>query len=90
MNRLGYTSRRVTAIVAVCESIKRGLVASGVSPDKIEVIYSGTDPGRFHPGVDGGASRKEVGLAPDRHLVTARSGGTEGSVQSSWVSPCHS
>src|SRR2546430_14068119 len=25
-NRLGYTSRRVHAIVAVCESIKRGLV----------------------------------------------------------------
>ena len=63
--RVGYTSRRVHAIVAVCESIKRGLVAAGVPADKIEVIYSGTDLERFHPGVDGGAVRRELGLAPD-------------------------
>src|SRR5262245_15154077 len=37
-NRLGYTNRRVTAIVAVCESIKRGLVEAGVPAEKIEVI----------------------------------------------------
>src|SRR5215468_2609714 len=30
-NRLGYTTRRVSAVVAVCESIKSGLVASGVA-----------------------------------------------------------
>ena len=33
-NRLGYTNRRVTAIVAVCESIKRGLVAADVPADE--------------------------------------------------------
>ena len=70
LNRLGYTTRRVTAIVAVCESIKRGLVASGVPAEKIEVIYSGTDTARFHPGVDGRAVRAELGLAPDDFLVT--------------------
>jgi glycosyltransferase involved in cell wall biosynthesis len=69
-NRLGYTTRRVTAIVAVCESIKRGLVASGVPASKIEVIYSGTDLGRFHPGVDGRAIRAELGLGPEHVLVT--------------------
>ena len=69
-NRMGYTSRRVTAIVAVCESIKSGLVASGVAPEKIEVIYSGTDTTRFHAGVDGGAVRKELGLGPDGLLIT--------------------
>src|SRR5881409_4174131 len=42
-NRLGYTTRRVTAIVAVCASIKEGLVRQGVAAEKIEVIYSGTD-----------------------------------------------
>jgi len=68
--RLGYTSRRVTAIVAVCESIKRGLVAAGVPAEKIEVIYSGTDTTRFHPGVDGRAVRTELGLVPDQPLVT--------------------
>ena len=69
-NRLGYTTPRVTAIVAVCESIKRGLVAAGVPGDKIEVIYSGTDLERFHPGVDGSSIRAELGLAPDHYLVT--------------------
>lgn len=69
-NRLGYTNRRVTAIVAVCESIKRGLVAAGVPGEKIEVIYSGTDLARFHPAVDGGRIRTELGLAHDHYLVT--------------------
>ena len=69
-NRLGYTSRRVHAIVAVCEAIKRDLVASGVPADKVEVIYSGTDVTRFRPDVDGSAIRQELGLTPDQFLVT--------------------
>jgi len=69
-NRLGYTTPRVTAIVAVCESIKRKLVATGVPADKIEVIYSGTDLGRFHPQVDGSAIRTELGLDASHVLVT--------------------
>ena len=75
----GYTSRRVHAIVAVCESIKDGLVAAGVPADKIEVIYSGTDLERFHPGVDGGPVRRELGLTaehfadhPGRRALVAR------------------
>jgi glycosyltransferase involved in cell wall biosynthesis len=68
-NRLGYTTRRVTAVVAVCESIKRGLVAAGVPASKIEVIHSGTDTDRFHPGVDGTPVRQELGLAPDEFLI---------------------
>src|SRR5437870_10320411 len=69
-NRLGYTTRRVTAIVAVCESIKRGLVASGVRADKIHVIYSGTDTDRFNPAVDGNGIRRELGLGPENFLFT--------------------
>ncbi len=69
-NRLGYTTRRVTAIVSVCESIKRGLVAQRVPADKIHVIYSGTDTDRFKPGVDGGGIRRELGLGPDDFLFT--------------------
>ena len=69
-NRLGYTTGRVTAVVAVCESIKRGLVAAGVPAEKIEVIYSGTDLRRFHPGVDGRRIRAELGLEPEHALVT--------------------
>jgi glycosyltransferase involved in cell wall biosynthesis len=68
--RLGYTSRRVQAIVAVCASIKRDLVARGVPATKIEVIYSGTDLERFHPGIDGSAIRHELGLTLEHFLVT--------------------
>jgi len=69
-NRLGYATRRVTAVVAVCESIRRGLVAAGVPAAKIEVIYSGTDLGRFHPQVDGSGIRRALGLGPEHALVT--------------------
>jgi glycosyltransferase involved in cell wall biosynthesis len=70
VNRIGYTTGRVHAIVAVCASIKQGLVSAGVPADKIEVIYSGTDVTRFRPGVDGLAIRDELGLAPDAFLIT--------------------
>ncbi len=69
-SRLGYTTKRVTAIVAVSESIKRGLVSQGVPADKIHVIYSGTDTARFHPGVDRTRIRRELGLGHEHYLIT--------------------
>ena len=69
-NRLGFTTRRVTAIIAVSESIKRALVTRGVPADKIDVIHSGTDTDRFHPGVDRLRVRRELGLGPEHYLVT--------------------
>ncbi len=69
-NRLGYTIGRVTAVVAVCESIKRGLVKAGVPAEKIDVIYSGTDLARFHPHVDGSGIRRELHLGPEHALIT--------------------
>ena len=70
LRRVGYTSRRVHAVVAVCRSIKDGLVASGVPVEKIEVIYSGTDVERFHPGADGAGVRRELGLRAEHALIT--------------------
>jgi glycosyltransferase involved in cell wall biosynthesis len=69
-NRLGYVTRRVTAVIAVCEAIKTQLVRSGVPESKIHVIYSGTDTDRFHPGVDRTRIRAELGLTPGEFLVT--------------------
>lgn len=69
-NKLGYTSKRVTAIVAVSQSIKRGLVSQGVPPDKIHVIYSGTDTTRFTPAVDRTGIRRELGLGSEHYLIT--------------------
>src|SRR4029450_9610773 len=51
-NRLGYVTRRVTAVIAVCEAIKTQLVRSGVPASNIHLIYSGPETHRFHPGVD--------------------------------------
>ena len=68
--RLGYTTKRVTAVVAVSESIKRGLVSQGVPAEKIHVIYSGTDTIRFHPGVDRMRVRHELGFGPEHYLIT--------------------
>jgi glycosyltransferase involved in cell wall biosynthesis len=73
LNRLGYTTRRVDAIVAVCRSIKDDLVRVGVAADKIAVVYSGTDVRRFHPGIDGAPVRRELGLAA-RHFVVLQVG----------------
>lgn len=70
LGRLGYTTRRVDAIVAVAEAIRQGLVAAGVPAAKIAVIPSGTDTERFHPGVDGAEIRRELGLEPAHALVT--------------------
>jgi glycosyltransferase involved in cell wall biosynthesis len=69
-NRLGYATRRVHAIIAVCGSIKRGLVARGIPADKIEVMYPSVDTEVFHPGVDGGPVRKELGLGAGDFVVT--------------------
>src|SRR5262249_32462136 len=52
------------------ESIRQGLVRSGVDERKIEVIYSGTDTTRFHPGIDGTAVRLELGFKPDDFVIT--------------------
>src|SRR5262249_61457213 len=59
-NRLGYTSRRVTAITAVCESIKRGLVAAGGPASKVEGVYPGPGRERVPPGV----GRRRIRAAP--------------------------
>jgi glycosyltransferase involved in cell wall biosynthesis len=69
-NRLGYATRRVHAIVVVCDSIKRGLVRQGIAADKIEVMYTSVDTDVFHPGVDGRAVRRELGFSPDDFVLT--------------------
>src|SRR5205809_507044 len=61
---------RVHAVVVVCESIKRGLIARGIRADKIEVMYPSVDTDVFHPGVDGAAVRRELGFAPEDFVVT--------------------
>jgi glycosyltransferase involved in cell wall biosynthesis len=71
LSRWADGSRLVAGIVAVCRAIRDGLVRQGVPAQKIEVVYSGTDPARFDPArVDGAGVRAELGLAPDAPLVS--------------------
>jgi glycosyltransferase involved in cell wall biosynthesis len=68
--RLFERSRLVAAVVAVCEAIKADLVWQGVPPEKIEVVYSGTDTERFDPArVAGSAVRAELGVPAGAPLV---------------------
>ena len=69
LNRLGYTTRRVTAVIVVCDALKQELVAQGVPAKKIHVIYSATDTERFHPSVNGAAVRRDLGFTPDDFVV---------------------
>jgi glycosyltransferase involved in cell wall biosynthesis len=60
---------RTDAVVAVSESIRRELLASGVPPAKVMTIYGGVDVQRFHPRVDGAGVREEFGIPRHAKLV---------------------
>ncbi|HUP46050.1 MAG TPA: glycosyltransferase family 4 protein [Thermoanaerobaculia bacterium] len=70
-NRMKYRTRRVDLIVTVCRQIKDVVVSSGkISPEKVEVVYAGTDVAGFDPDRhDPRAFRREKGIAEDRFLI---------------------
>jgi len=60
---------RTDAVVAVSESIRRELLASGVPASKVVTIYGGVDIQRFHPSVDGDGVREEFRIPHDALLI---------------------
>lgn len=60
---------RTDAVVAVSESIRRELLASGVPASKVVTIYGGVDIQRFHPSVDGDGVREEFHIPHDALLI---------------------
>ncbi|GAC1428905.1 MAG: glycosyltransferase [Thermoanaerobaculia bacterium] len=70
-NRAKYRTRRVDRVVTVCQQIKDVIVASGkLPPQKVEVVYAGTDVGVFDPDKhEGTAFRREKGLPLDHFLI---------------------
>ena len=70
-NGAKYRSRRVDRVVTVCEQIRQIVIASGkLPPEKVEVVYAGTDVGRFDPAKwDPTTFRREKGIASDRFLL---------------------
>jgi glycosyltransferase involved in cell wall biosynthesis len=70
-NRGKYRSKRVDRIVTVCRQIKDVIVESGrLPPEKVEVIYAGTDVTVFDPDRwDPRAFRLEKNIPNDRFLI---------------------
>jgi glycosyltransferase involved in cell wall biosynthesis len=70
-NRGKYRTDRVDRVVTVCQQIKDVLVESGkLPPDKVTVIYAGTDVEVFDPARhDPRAFRREKAIPDDRFLI---------------------
>jgi glycosyltransferase involved in cell wall biosynthesis len=70
-NRGKYRTRRVDRVVTVCRQIRDVIVASGkLPPEKVEVVYAGTDVDVFDPAKhDRARFRREKGLPLDRFLI---------------------
>jgi L-malate glycosyltransferase len=61
---------RTDAVVAVSESVRQELLASGVPASKLATIYGGVDIDRFHPGIDREGVREELNIPPDALVIT--------------------
>jgi glycosyltransferase involved in cell wall biosynthesis len=70
LNRWKYQVR-LAAVVAVCEDVKRVIVASGrLAAEKVHVVHAGVDPSVFDPAkVDGARVRREWGVAAGEKLL---------------------
>lgn len=70
-NRGKFRTRRVDRVVAVCEQIRQVVIASGkLAPEKVVVIYAGTDVKEFDPAKWNRAEfRREKRIADDVFLV---------------------
>lgn len=71
LNRGKYRTHRVDRVVTVCRQIKDVIVDSGrLPPDKVQVIYAGTDVTLFDPAKwDPRAFRREKNIANDRFVL---------------------
>lgn len=63
-----YTLKQAGQVIAVTEDLKKKMIALGVGPDKIAVVYNGVDSHRFKP-MDTLECRKELGLPQDKTIL---------------------
>ena len=61
---------RTDAVVAVSESVRQELLASGVPASKLVTIYGGVDINRFHPGLDGEGVRDDLKIPAEALVIT--------------------
>lgn len=64
LDRLTYRSRHVRRVIAVCEAVRTVVLEStGLPPDRVVVVYGGTDPAVFNPRRTApGRVRRELGI----------------------------
>jgi glycosyltransferase involved in cell wall biosynthesis len=60
--------RRADGVVAVSQDLEARVLALGVRPERIRVIYNGVDAGLFHPGCAAGA-RARLGLPAGKLIL---------------------
>jgi glycosyltransferase involved in cell wall biosynthesis len=70
-NRAKFRTRRVDRVVTVCEEIRQVMIASGkLPPEKVVVVYAGTDVNEFDPAKwNGRAFRDEKRIPSDKFLI---------------------
>lgn len=68
-SQLKYRSGRIKMYVAVSDDIRRVLVAGGVAPEKVQVIYSGVDVKKFAPRPPDETVRRSLGCPPGVPVV---------------------
>ena len=66
-------STGVAGLIAVSQSVNRGLIASGIPADKVHTIYGAIDLKRFSPRPPDVELRRELGLSGD-HLIIGKVG----------------
>lgn len=64
-----FLYRSAAKVIGVAESTRRTLVRRGLSPDKVEIVFNGTDLEKFRPGPAGTALKERFGLR-DRFVVS--------------------
>lgn len=57
-----FLTRRVDAVVCICEGIRRDVGARGLPPERLHVVPNGVDAARFVPGAADGDARAQLGF----------------------------
>lgn len=63
------TNNRTDRFIAISGAVKEDLIAMGVAPDKVQVIYNGLDVSLLVPGDDPNAVRRKLGILPGQRVV---------------------
>lgn len=64
-----FVLARADRVIANSEDTRAKLLALGVRPERIRLLYPGVDLDRFRPGLDASAQRAALGLGPDDFLI---------------------